>query len=234
MQTLNPALYIVATPIGNLEDITYRAVRILKECDLILCEDTRKTQILCNAYGITVPLKSYRVHHLEADTAFALAKLREGQRLALCTDAGTPGLSDPGSQLVRAVRAELPEVPILPLPGASALAAAISVSGFRANPFLFAGFLSIKSGARRRFFESQKNFDGIVVFYESVHRISRVLAEVREVLPERPIFVAREMTKMFEEYRELGPGESVKEKGEFTVILGLPGRKKEKDKGDDD
>ncbi len=228
MQALKPVLYIVATPIGNLEDITYRAVRILKECDLILCEDTRKTQILCKAYDISVPLKSYRVHHLEADTAFALAKLREGQSLALCTDAGTPGLSDPGSHLVRAVRSELPEVPILPLPGPSALAAAISVSGFRANPFFFAGFLSIKSGARRRFFESQKDFDGIVIFYESVHRISKVLAEVREVLPERPIFVAREMTKMFEEYRELKPGESVKEKGEFTVILGLPPRRKEK------
>lgn len=229
MQSLKPALYIVATPIGNLEDITYRAVRMLKECDLILCEDTRKTQILCKAYDIDVPLKSYRVHHLEADTGLALKCLREGQTLALCTDAGTPGLSDPGSHLVRAVRQELPDVPILPLPGPSALACAISVSGFRANPFLFAGFLSIKSGARRRFFESQRDFDGLIVFYESVHRISKVLGELREVLPERPIFVGREMTKMFEEYKELKPGEAVKEKGEFTVIVGLPHRTKERD-----
>lgn len=235
MQTVKPAIYITATPIGNLEDITYRAVRTLKEVDVILCEDTRKTQILCNAYGISTPLKSYRVHHLQADTEYALARLKEGAAVALCTDAGTPGLSDPGSHLVRAVREQLPDVPIYPVPGASAVAAAVSVSGYRANPFIFAGFLSIKPGARKRFFEGLRDFDGLIVFYESVHRIKKVLGEVQEILPERPVFVAREMTKHFEEYRELSPGDTLKEKGEFTVVLGLArkgGEKKDRREGE--
>lgn len=216
-------LYIIATPIGNLEDITFRAVRILKECDYILCEDTRKTQILCKAYDISSPLKSFRIHRMEEDLNFAIGKLRDGATLALCTDAGTPSLSDPGSHLVRRVRSENPDVKILPIPGPSALTTALSVCGFRLNPMLFAGFLSIKSGARKRFFESNRDFDGIIVFFESVHRISKVLKEVRESLPDRPIFMGREMTKAFEEYRLLAPEEMVKEKGEFTIILGLPG-----------
>ncbi|MCE9599649.1 MAG: 16S rRNA (cytidine(1402)-2'-O)-methyltransferase [Spirochaetia bacterium] len=216
-------LYIVATPIGNLEDITYRAVRTLKESDYILCEDTRKTHILCKAYDIQPPLKSFRIHRMEEDMNFALSKLNEGLTLSLCTDAGTPSLSDPGSHLVRRVRAESPNTKILPIPGPSALTAALSVCGFRLNPMLYAGFLSIKSGARKRFFESNRDFDGIIVFFESVHRISKVLKEVRETLPDRPIFMGREMTKAFEEYRLIDPNEQVKEKGEFTIVLGLPG-----------
>lgn len=219
-----PTLSIVSTPIGNLEDVTHRAIRVLKESDLILCEDTRKTSILCRHYGIDRPLKSYRIHRLDEDGAYAVDKLREGWSLSLCTDAGTPALSDPGTHLVRLVRATLPDVSIVPIPGPSALTAALSVCGFRPNPFIFAGFLSIKSGARKRFFEQYRDFDGLIIFFESVHRITKVLAEVREVLPQRPVFVGREMTKVYEEYRIVLPEDRITEKGEFTVILGLPGK----------
>ncbi len=222
---MSSALHIVGTPIGNLEDMTFRAVRILKESDLILCEDTRKTSILCRHYNIDRPLKSYRIHRLEQDGAYALDKLREGWSLALCTDAGTPALSDPGTHLVRLVRSTMPEVPIIPIPGPSALTAALSVSGFRPNPFVFAGFLGLKSGARKRFFETYRDFDGLIVFFESVHRITKVLAEVREALPDRPVFVGREMTKAFEEYRLISPEDRITEKGEFTVIVGLKEKK---------
>jgi len=220
-------LYIVATPIGNLEDITQRALRILKEVDLILCEDTRKSGILLKHYGIETPKKSYRIHHIKEDTGFAIEKLKAGQNLALITDAGTPGISDPGSYLVRSVRESLPEVKIIPVPGPSALAGALSVSGFQANPSVFAGFLSPKEGRRREALHRMKEFEGCVILYESVHRIERLLREIREILPERDIFIAREITKVYEEYifiphkenLETLSGKFVK-KGEFTVIIG--------------
>lgn len=230
-----PSLHIVATPIGNLEDFTFRAVRILKEADLILSEDTRKTKILLDHYGISTPMKSYRVHRIQEDTDYALNLLREVKRLALTTDAGTPGISDPGSHLVRAVRDLLPDVAVLPIPGASALGAALSICGWQTNPALFGGFLSVKPGRRRRFLEEWVDFEGVIVLYESVHRIEKVLLEIGEIFPDRTIFVAREITKYYEDYRFLGPAGSsdhfqeevkaIPSKGEFTLVIGPPGRK---------
>ena len=228
-QKPDSALYIVATPIGNLEDITFRAVRILKECNLILSEDTRKTSILLKHYDITTPQKSYRIHKLEEDTNYALEMLKQGKTLALCTDAGTPGISDPGSYLVRSVRKNLPDLPVLPIPGASAMTAALSISGFQANPSLFLGFLSPKSGKRRKVLTEFSNFDGSIIIFESVHRIRRLTGDIIEIFPERDIFIAREITKFYEEsiYISAGsrlpddasPADLIKEKGEFVVII---------------
>lgn len=195
-----PALYLVATPIGNLEDVTLRALRVLRQCDRILAEDTRKTAILLQRYGIRTPMSSYRIHQRERDDAFAVEQLRADQRLAFCTDAGMPGVSDPGSHLVRRVRGELPDCPILPIPGASAVTALWSVTGWQTNPALFAGFLSNKGGPRRRFLEEQRDFPGVLTIYESVHRIEALLRDIRAVLPERAILVGREITKFYEQY----------------------------------
>jgi 16S rRNA (cytidine1402-2'-O)-methyltransferase len=221
-------LYIISTPLGNLEDITYRAVRILKESDLIFSEDTRKTAILLRQYQIDTPQRSYRIHRLARDTEEVLTHLKEGKMVSLCTDAGTPGISDPGSHLIRKVREELPNLPILPIPGPSALAAALSVSGFQANPSIFLGFLSPKSGRRINALSGYRNFEGNLVLYESVHRIRRLLHEILEIFPGRDLFVAREMTKYYEEYILIRSGEqnarglidAIPEKGEFTVIIG--------------
>jgi len=221
-------LFLVATPLGNLEDFTYRAVRILNESDLIFSEDTRKSSILLKHYGIPTPQRSYRIHHLERDSNEILALLKERKKISLCTDAGTPGISDPGSYLVRAVREHLPEIPIIPVPGPSALTTALAVSGFQANPSLFLGFLSPKSGRRRNQLETYRTFSGNLVLYESVHRIKRLLHEIVEIFPERDILVAREMTKFYEEYlffphsmeEKGGRIDSITEKGEFTVIVG--------------
>ncbi|MBI3394771.1 MAG: 16S rRNA (cytidine(1402)-2'-O)-methyltransferase, partial [Spirochaetia bacterium] len=227
-------LYIVGTPIGNIEDMTHRAVRVLGEVDLILSEDTRKTGLLLKHYGIATQQKSYRVHNLEYDTQFAVARLREGLQIALVTDAGTPGVSDPGSYLVRTVRRELPETRIVPIPGPSALASALSVSGFQTNPSLFGGFLSSKGSRRRRFLEENREFEGCIVLYESVHRVESLLEEIRAILPDREVFVAREMTKIYEEYVAFPPETPVKlptVKGEFTIVIGPPERHKSTDAG---
>jgi len=221
-------LYLISTPIGNLGDITFRAVEILKNCDLILSEDTRKTSILLKHYQIHTPQKSYRIHQLKNDTDQALAFLKEGKTLALCTDAGTPGISDPGSYLIRAVRENLPEIPMFPVPGPSSLTAALSVSGFQANPSLFLGFLSPKSGKRRKVLEHHIPFEGCIIIFESVHRIRKLLGEIFEIFPDRDIFIAREMTKLYEEYLFFPAGsgpdasilEKIKEKGEFVLIIG--------------
>lgn len=223
-------LYMVPTPLGNLEDITIRALRILKEVDWILSEDTRKTAILCNHYEIDTPRKSYRVHQIPGDNAFAISELTSGKSLAFVTDAGTPGISDPGSHLVRGVREALPEIPIVPLPGPSALTALLSVTGWQTNPSLFGGFLSIKPGKRRKFLEKWSSFDGVIVLYESVHRIKKLLLEVHEIMPEKKILIGREISKIFEEFVLL-PGnmehemfkdrvDSLVEKGEFTIAIG--------------
>ena len=223
------ALYIVASPIGNLADMTLRAISILSRIDRIYCEDTRKTRILLRHYGISTPLKSYRVHQLKRDTEHAILALQEGNRIALLSDAGSPGISDPGSWLVRSVRTRLPELPILALPGPSALAAAISLSGYKSNPTHFFGFLPPKAGKRRRILEGCRGLDGICVFYESVHRIERLLWELRELLAEREVLLFRELTKAFEETLVFAPElsdrewgdkvQGIRKKGEFTIIL---------------
>lgn len=233
----DPALYVVATPIGNLEDITLRALRVLAQVDTILSEDTRKTGILLKHYGLGTRQKSYRVHQEEQDLATALGFLREGRRLAFCSDAGTPGISDPVSRLVRAIRAELPEVPIVPIPGPSALAAVLSVCGWQAHPAVFGGFLSPKPGRRRKFLKARAEAEGspsgsddLIVLYESVHRIAGLLEDIRSAFPDRPILIGRELTKIHEEIVILEPEtvdgdweralEGLTRKGEFTVIIG--------------
>ncbi|MCB1320968.1 MAG: 16S rRNA (cytidine(1402)-2'-O)-methyltransferase [Leptospiraceae bacterium] len=233
-KTLPPglALYVVPTPIGNLEDMTLRGIRVLSQVDLILSEDTRKTGLLLKQYDITTRQKSFRIHMHEQDEAFAIQRLNEGLNLAFCSDAGTPGISDPVATLIRRLRLELPMVPIYPLPGASALGAALSVCGFQTNPALFAGFLSTKSGRRTKYLQSITEFEGITVFYESVHRIEKLLGEIRAIHPGRDIFIAREISKIHEEYLLIPGGLSdadwtarmaqMTQKGEFTVILGPP------------
>ncbi len=225
METPEPILYIVGTPIGNLEDITLRALRILGEVDLIVSEDTRKTGILLKRHGITTAQKSYRVHRLTEDTQYVLGRLRSGQKIAVCTDAGTPGVSDPGTFLVRQVRAELPAVAIIPIPGPSALTAALSVCGWQTNPALYLGFLSPKSGRRQRSLRRCLAFEGVIVLFESVHRVEKLIEEIRAIFPRRDIFIAREMSKLYEEFTLLPAGGALSgalpnRKGEFTIIIG--------------
>lgn len=230
-----PALYIVATPIGNLEDITLRALRILSQVDTILSEDTRKTGILLKHYNLNTRQKSYRVHQEDRDLGTALAFLREGRNLAFCSDAGTPGISDPGARLVREVRAQLPDTPIFAIPGPSALAAALSISGWQAHPSVFGGFLSPKPGRRRKFLNARVDSEDLIVLYESVHRIEGLLRDIRTIFPDRPILVARELTKIYEEIVIFAPEmveaewegalAGLARKGEFTVVIG-PSRSK--------
>lgn len=220
-------LYIAATPIGNLRDVTLRLLDVLNSCDLILAEDTRKTAILLEHYGIRNHLKSFRVHRLREDTDFALRSLEEGKSVVFVTDAGTPGISDPVSHLVREARLRLPDLPITPVPGPSALTAALSVCGWQTNPSLFAGFLSPKPGRRRKSLTELAVFSGVIVIYESVHRVERLLAEIQEILPGREILLGREITKMHEEFLHVPAGMPVPEftlKGEFTVLIGPAGR----------
>lgn len=225
-----PALYIVATPIGNLEDITIRALRILKGVDLVFCEDTRTTARILNRYEMHTPLKSFRVHRLEEDLGRALSALREDKNVAFCSEAGTPGLSDPGADLVRRVREDLPEVPIIPLPGAAAVTCAVSISGMKASPFLFLGFLSPRGGRRKRALEEQTGFEGMIVLYESVHRIEKTVSDIVALFPDRDLLIVREATKLYEDIQLLRaphhPDEvprilaGITRKGEFSLIIG--------------
>ena len=224
-----PNLYIVATPIGNMEDITYRAVRILKEADFVLCEDTRVTAKLLTRYEIGTPTISYHQHSDEDKINYLLGLLKDGKNLALVTDAGTPGISDPGGQLVEAVRENLEDVGIVPIPGPSALAAAASISGMAMDKFVFMGFPPHKK-KRKKFFEEAINSKHPVIFYESTHRILRTLKELGEAEKEseaepRRILVCRELTKKFESTYQGLVEEVIKMlendniKGEFVVII---------------
>ncbi len=219
-------LYIVATPIGNLEDITFRAVRILKEVDIVLCEDTRVSAKLLAKYEIKKSLRRFDAHSSESGRQAIVELLREGKKIALVTDAGTPGISDPASLLVEDIRREENEIKIIPIPGASALTAALSASGVPASDFLFLGFLPHKKGRQTLMKEIGKS-EHVVVFYESPHRILKALAELALVVPERKITIARELTKIYEEYLAGTPQEMAKilterpekQKGEFVVIV---------------
>jgi 16S rRNA (cytidine1402-2'-O)-methyltransferase len=203
-------LYIVATPIGNLEDITLRAIRVLKECDLIACEDTRQTQKLLNHYGIEKKMVSYHEHNELTRAAELVKDLEEGLQIAVVSDAGMPGISDPGYRLVSlAVRHH---IPVVPIPGASAFVAALAVSGLPTDSFRFSGFLSAKSGQRRTELEEIKRSPRTQVFYEAPHRIVETLEDVVAVLGgSRQVVVAREVTKMHEEFLR-GPADEVLEK----------------------
>ena len=221
-----PALYLVATPIGNLEDITLRALRVLKEVDVIACEDTRQTQKLLNHYAIATRTTSYHEHNEITKAAELVKEMQEGASVALVTDAGMPGISDPGYRLITlAIRHHLPVVPV---PGASAFLAALVASGLPTDSFRFSGFLPAKRGERRAALEAVTNSPRTQVFYEAPHRILEALEDVCEVLGNaRHVVVAREVTKLHEEFARGRAGEvlaSLKTreavKGEITMLIG--------------
>lgn len=192
-------LSIIATPIGNLEDITLRALRILKEADVILCEDTRETQKLLGHFDIHKRIMSYHQHSSEERTQEVLQLLREGSQVALVSDSGTPGISDPGGKLVRRVRDEFGAASaIVPIPGPSAVTAAASIAGVPTDEFLFLGFLPHKKG-RQTLFKEIGECERTVIFYESPHRIRKAMEQLKEACsPERTVVVCRELTKKFE------------------------------------
>ncbi|MEW6159692.1 MAG: 16S rRNA (cytidine(1402)-2'-O)-methyltransferase [Verrucomicrobiota bacterium] len=217
-------LYLVATPIGNLEDITLRALRTLRECDLIAAEDTRRTAQLLRHYEISKPLISYFKFNEARRSEEILERLRRGERIALVTDAGSPGISDPGERVVKAVIAA--GLRVEAVPGPSALVAALTASGLPTDEFHFIGFLPHKSGQRRKQLERLRNFSGTLVLYESPYRIEKVLAELVEIFPDRIVVLARELTKRFEEYQRGSAAELLlhlkqrSAKGEFVVLIG--------------
>jgi len=220
-------LSIVATPIGNLEDITLRAIRVLKESDLILCEDTRTTRVLLSKYDIKVPTMSYHAKSALSKIDTVIAMLREGKNISLVSDAGTPTISDPGSLLVSKIREELgDEVMISPIPGPSALISALSASGLTGGSFVFHGFLPHKKG-RETLFKEMAVTEIISVFYESPHRIEKTLLSLQKYMPERKVVIARELTKIFEQVISGTPSELIsyfeinpdKIRGEFVVLV---------------
>ncbi len=216
-------LYVVATPLGNLRDITLRAVDVLRSCDLLLCEDTRRAKNLLKAYGISKPMLSLFEGNEERRTEEVLEYLLDGKRVALISDAGTPLISDPGYRLVRRCR-EM-NIPVYPVPGPSAVIAALSVSGLGTDRFAFFGFPPKRKGKRLRLLEEAARFDGTVVFYVSPHRVRSFLEEVLRVFGDRTVCVCREMTKMHEEYifgRLSEVKERVKERGEIVLVIGKP------------
>ena len=217
-------LYLVATPIGNLEDITHRAVRILREVRIVACEDTRHTRKLLNHYGIETRTISYHEHNERGRAAELLKQLAAGDDVAVVSDAGTPGISDPGFQLARlAIEAG---IPVVPVPGPSALVSALITSGLPTDEFFFGGFLPARSGARRTRLAELRLLPATLVFYEAPHRIAATLQDAREILGERQAVVARELTKMHEEIArgllsELGERFSSREhaRGEMVLII---------------
>jgi 16S rRNA (cytidine1402-2'-O)-methyltransferase len=216
-------LYLVPTPIGNLEDITLRALKVLKEVDLIAAEDTRHTGQLLRHYDIHKPLCSFYSYNQEMRTPELIGKINDGQNVALVTDAGTPGISDPAYSLVS--RAVGEDITIVPLPGATALVPALVASGLPADEFLFAGFLPVKPGRRQKQIEALSREPRTVVIYESPHRIAKTLAELATAFAPRQAAVCRELTKVFEEFERddiaalAEKYRTKKPKGEFVVVL---------------
>jgi len=219
------SLYLVATPIGNLEDITLRALRVLKEADVIACEDTRQTGKLLAHFGIDKPTVSYHEHNEAARTQELLARLEAGAQVALVSDAGTPLISDPGYRLVTAAIAA--GIPVVPVPGASAVLSALAAAGLPTDAFRFCGFLPVKSTQRRKILESLRAETCTLIFYEAPHRILDTLADIAALLGDRPVVVARELTKFYEEFLR-GTAEQVRGqlagrpavKGEITLLIG--------------
>lgn len=216
-------LFIVSTPIGNLGDITYRAVEVLKKVDLIAAEDTRHTKTLTSHYGIETPMTSYFEHNEKKKAHYILNVLREGKDVALVTDAGTPGISDPGYPLIKLAKDN--DIPITVVPGATALIAALTLSGLPAHNFIFEGFLPPKSTARRKKLGQLKEEGRTVIFYESPHRLIKAIKDIDEVLDDPNITVIREITKKFEEVKR-GPASELaihftrhKPRGEFVLLI---------------
>lgn len=216
-------LYLVATPIGNLEDITYRAVNVLSSVDVIAAEDTRTTKVLLDHYNIIKPMVSYYSYNEQARASQLIEKLLAGQSVAVVSDAGTPGISDPAYHIVQQALAH--NITIIPIPGASAVLSALIASGLPTDRFVFEGFLPLKKGRKTKF-ESLKAETRTIVIYESPHRIVRTLEDIFEYLGDRRVVVARELTKKFEEIVR-GTTESVlaeiqskQPRGEYVVLIG--------------
>jgi len=216
-------LYLVATPIGNLEDITVRAIRTLRECDLIAAEDTRHSGQLLKHLGISKPLLSYFQFNEARRSEEILERLRRGEKVALVTDAGTPGISDPGERVVKAALAA--GFRVESVPGPCSLVAALTASGFATNEFQFIGFLPHKPGERRKQLAKLHEVAGTLLLYESPYRILKLLRELRDIFPDRQIVLARELTKKFEEFLRGTPAqllallEKRSIKGEFVVLI---------------
>lgn len=216
--------YVIGTPIGNLEDISHRAIRILKEVDVVLCEDTRVTKRLFEKYEISTHMVSYHAQSGETKVELILEKIEEGKNIALVTDAGTPGISDPGSMLISTIREKYPELKIVSVPGPSALTSALSIAGVPTNEFIFLGFMPHKKG-RETLFKEIAESERTIVFYESTHRIIKTLESLLKI--NKKITIVREITKIYEEVLQ-GSAEVLlktlteipeKQKGEFVVIV---------------
>lgn len=220
-------LYLVATPIGNLEDITLRALRVLRECDRVAAEDTRRTGQLLKHFDIAKPLISYFQFNEAKRSEEIIERLQRGDKIALVTDAGSPGISDPGERVVKAAIAA--GLRVESIPGPCALIAALTASGMPTDEFHFVGFLPHKSGQRRNRLESLKSIGGTLVFYESPYRVEKLLHELSDSFPERDVVLARELTKKFEEYLRGKPAELLDLlkvrtlKGEFVVMVSPTG-----------
>jgi len=234
-QSLAPGLYVVATPIGNLEDVTLRALRVLRQADLIACEDTRHTQKLLNHYQIATQTISYHEHNEAARASELIARLKNGARIALVTDAGMPGISDPGFRVISLAIAN--GVLVVPIPGATALVAALAGSGLPTDKFRFAGFLPAKQGERRKVLETIRSAKETQIFYEAPHRVAETIEDIVNVLgAARTVVVAREVSKVHEEFLRGTAIEVIQAlqssgeiKGEITLLIG-----KAADAGPDD
>ena len=215
-----PSLYVVATPIGNLEDISLRAIRILREVKLIAAEDTRRTKQLLSAYDIQAPLTSYHEHNKWTKLEYLLDYLKE-ESVALVCNAGTPGISDPGYELI--VAAGQRGIPVVPVPGPSAVIAALVVSGLPTDWFIYIGYLPHKAGSRRRLLRSVAGESGTIVVLESPHRLLSALEDIRLILGDRRIAVCRELTKFYEEVFRATVGQAIEHfnepRGEFTLVI---------------
>jgi len=192
-----PTLFVVATPIGNLEDLTFRALRILSEVDLIAAEDTRHTKILLTRYNISTPLTSYHKFNIRAKTPYIISILKEGKNIALVSDSGMPGISDPGYELIR--ESVNQGIRVEPIPGPSAAITALAVSGLPTGRFVFEGFLPKKPGKKKKLLKTLQKESRTIIIYESPYRLLKTLDAIKEIMGERRIAVCRELTKKFEE-----------------------------------
>ncbi|MFH1406897.1 MAG: 16S rRNA (cytidine(1402)-2'-O)-methyltransferase [Candidatus Omnitrophota bacterium] len=220
---MHGTLYIVATPIGNLKDITFRAIETLKTTDLIAAEDTRHTKILTSHYGINTALTSYFEHNKITKGEYLMRLLKEGKNIALVSDAGTPGISDPGAHIIR--KAIENNITVIAIPGPSAFLAAICASGKATDKFIYEGFLPVKKGARQNRLKALAAEKRTIVFYESPHRLLKTLEDILEVLGDRDIVVSRELTKKFEEIRRektsalIEHFQKIHPKGELVIVI---------------
>ena len=225
---MNGKLYIVATPIGNLEDITLRALRILKEVDLIAAEDTRQTLKLLNHFEISKPLISYHRHNEDIKSNILIEKLKNGENIALVSDAGTPGICDPGEEVIKKAIEE--NIEVIPIPGACALINALIVSGLNTSEFLFLGFLPLNKKLRKEKFEEIKKSEKTIIIYEAPHKMKNTLQDLKDVINDRRIVLSRELTKIHEEFIRKNINELLDNidnlKGEMILII--EGNKKEK------